>query len=285
MMPSANTASRRRRRRRRGRGTRGTPPCAALKNSSSASGSTPGRRDVAAEPVDRQQAEREQDPLAQIRDREDVAEALEITPGSSSQVPPAASIFSRADLQNLCADDGQRLRELAVAEDLDPSCRRLTRPRSAQRLGRRPSPLEARRARDEVHHRVLVLEDVGEAALRHPADERHLAAFEAGPAAVAGAGLLALLAAAGGLAVARARAAADALPASACSPWRGSSSCSFMVHPRRLRRRYGIFGHHAAHRRRVRPLDLVADAAQAEALSTSRMLASGSRCRCAPGGS
>src|SRR4029077_21086291 len=72
------------------------------------------------------------------------------------------------------------------------------RTRLAQRLGG-DAPLHLGELR-QVHHRVLAAPDVGETALRNPADERHLAAFEAGPAAVAGAGLLPLLAAAGGLA-------------------------------------------------------------------------------------
>ena len=60
-------------------------------------------RDVAPDPVDRQQAEGEQDPLAQVRDGEDVAETLLNHACSSSQVPPAASILARADLLNLFA--------------------------------------------------------------------------------------------------------------------------------------------------------------------------------------
>src|SRR6185295_8034512 len=64
----------------------------------------------------------------------------------------------------------------------------------------------------QVDHRVLGLEDVGEAALRDAADERHLAALEAGPRAGAGARLLPLLTASRRLADPRARPAADALP-------------------------------------------------------------------------
>ena len=63
----------------------------------------------------------------------------------------------------------------------------------------------------EVHHRVFVAEDVVEAALRQPAVQRHLAALEPALERVARTRLRALVAAAGGLAVARARAAADAL--------------------------------------------------------------------------
>src|SRR6185503_1375070 len=59
-----------------------------------------GRGDVAAQSIHREQPEREGQPLAQVRDREDVAEALD---HSSVQLPPAASIFSRATRLNLSA--------------------------------------------------------------------------------------------------------------------------------------------------------------------------------------
>src|SRR5213075_1129794 len=63
----------------------------------------------------------------------------------------------------------------------------------------------------DVHYGVLFPEDVGEAALREAAVQRHLAAFESAHPREAGARLLPLLAPAGGLAVARSGTAADAL--------------------------------------------------------------------------
>jgi hypothetical protein len=107
--------------------------------------------------------------------------------------------------------DGDRAVDLALGQHLH-------RPVAARQAGvaqhlRVDAALEvlARRQVADVDHRVDGAEDVGEAPLRHPADERHLAALEARTAAVAAARLLALLAAAGGLAQAGAGAAADAL--------------------------------------------------------------------------
>ena len=171
-----------------------------------------GRRDVRAEAVDRQHQEREHDPLAQVGDVEDVEEALERAQrDSTSQRPPAASIRALADAENLWADT-------VSAFLISPSPRILTGRLLRDEARRRDSAsgvtaapgLEAVEV-GEVHDVVLDAEDVREAALGHPAVERHLAALEAPLVAVAGARLLALVAAAGGLAVAAAGAAADAL--------------------------------------------------------------------------
>src|SRR6185295_5339192 len=90
-------------------------------------------RDVAADAVDRQQAEGEEDPLAQVRDGEDVAEAFNHA-CSSSQRPPAASIFSRADLLNLLATtrSGLPISPSPSTLTLRPA---RTRPRSASTSG------------------------------------------------------------------------------------------------------------------------------------------------------
>src|SRR3954468_8325860 len=106
---------------------------------------------------------------------------------------------------------GQLLGELAVAEHLDAVVLALDETGLAKgRLIDRGAVVEALEVR-EVHDRVDLLEDVGEAALRQTAVQRHLAAFESAHAREAGAGLLSLFTASGGLAVARSRAAADAL--------------------------------------------------------------------------
>src|SRR5690606_36053185 len=53
-------------------------------------------------PVDRQQTQHEEDPLAQVRDVEDVLQRLDHR-ATTSQVPPAAVILSRAPWVKCCA--------------------------------------------------------------------------------------------------------------------------------------------------------------------------------------
>src|SRR5262249_12183612 len=68
-------------------------------------GVDPGGRDVRPEAVHGEHHEREDDPLAQVRDREDVREALEgAHRGITSQRPPAASIRALAPAENLWAE-------------------------------------------------------------------------------------------------------------------------------------------------------------------------------------
>src|SRR5208337_4434514 len=62
----------------------------------------PRSRDVAANAIHRQQAEREQHALAKVRNAEDVRQLLEHY-CKTSNLPPALVIFSCADLENLCA--------------------------------------------------------------------------------------------------------------------------------------------------------------------------------------
>src|SRR5205807_6983931 len=106
---------------------------------------------------------------------------------------------------------GELLGQLAVAEDLEPVSGALDQSGLAQHaLVDEGAVIEALQVA-HVHDGVLFLEDVGESALRQTAMQRHLAAFEAEHARVAGARLLPLLAAAGSLAVSRTGTAADAL--------------------------------------------------------------------------
>ncbi len=141
----------------------------------------PRSRNVTADPVDREQPESEHQALAQIGDREDIAQAFDHE-ASSSQRPPAASILVRADLLNLWA-------VTVIATCSSPSPRTLTslpgwtRPAPAINSGVTALPSAARDA--DVDHGVLDPKLVGEAALRHAPDERHLAAFETGTGAVA----------------------------------------------------------------------------------------------------
>src|SRR5216684_2827177 len=65
---------------------------------------------MSAQPVDRKHSQREQNPLAQVRDAEDVRQlppdwkyALLSHYCKTSTLPPALVIFSVADLENLCA--------------------------------------------------------------------------------------------------------------------------------------------------------------------------------------
>src|SRR4051794_22492396 len=115
---------------------------------------------------------------------------------------------------------GERLRQLAAAEDLDRHVARLGQTRGLQ-LGQadRRAVVEARVEVVEVHvlrvrpehlerHRHLL---VRAAQLAHPHVERILAALEAGPVLGAGARVVALVAPPRRLAVAGAVAAADAL--------------------------------------------------------------------------
>src|SRR5690606_35611066 len=81
-----------------------------------------------------------------------------------------------------------------------------------QRLGVHIGSLEALEL-PAVHRLRLDADRIGEAALRQPPVHRHLTAFEARVRAAAGAGLVTLVTLARRLADARARAAADALPA------------------------------------------------------------------------
>ena len=68
-----------------------------LSMSLTASASTPGRRDVGAEPVERQDRRREEDFLrisGTLKALAIVCDHLALLRSSSRQVPPAASIFS-----------------------------------------------------------------------------------------------------------------------------------------------------------------------------------------------
>jgi len=117
--------------------------------------------------------------------------------------------------------DGQRLRQLALAEDLHVPAQAANEPRPLQRLeGHLSSSVEDALQLADVHalrerpvwtdrHRVL---GGGAALLAEPHVQRHLAALEPRAHPVrAGAGLLALEAAPGVAALAGAETAADAL--------------------------------------------------------------------------
>src|SRR5258708_19166852 len=107
--------------------------------------------------------------------------------------------------------NGQLSGERAMAEDLDAIDLPFHQTNLAKaRLVDRGAVVETLQV-GEVHDRVFLLEDVGEATLRQAPMQRHLTAFETEHARVTGARLLPLLAAAGRLAVTRPRTSADAL--------------------------------------------------------------------------
>src|SRR5258706_11609214 len=85
---------------------------------------------------------------------------------------------------------GQLLGKLAVTEDLDA----VVSPLDQAGLAKGPlvdgGPVVEALEVGEIHDRVYFLEDVGEAALRQAAGQRHLAAFESAHAGEAGARFL-----------------------------------------------------------------------------------------------
>ena len=123
---------------------------------------------------------------------------------------PARLLDRRARARGDPVDlDGHRALQLALAEDHDPVAVAAHEARLLQRgrVDHAGEPLEI----GHLDLLELAAVDVVEAELREAPLERHLAALEALEVHVAGAGLLALAAAAGGLAEAGRLATADAL--------------------------------------------------------------------------
>ena len=127
-------------------------------------------------------------------------------------LPPAFSIFSCALLRERVRGDGERLRELAVAEDLDAVDAALDEAALAQRASRRPfAPASKRSSSPTLTSATLVGNGLVEAALREAtlrAASGRLRSRSLPTLPLAG--LLALLATTGGLAEAGADAATDA---------------------------------------------------------------------------
>src|SRR5688500_10905978 len=93
-------------------------------------------------------------------------------------------------LRELGGGDGELLGELAVPEDLHAVVLAFDHTGLAEsRLIDGGAVIETLQVGD-VHHGVILLEDIGEATLRQSAMERHLAALETEAAAEAGARLL-----------------------------------------------------------------------------------------------
>ena len=160
MMPSANTAKRRK-----------LPPVnvftkprkvlsAIFMNSSKACGSTPGEND-AADAVHREQTERKEQPLAQVGDRKDVAEALEHLSHLLTVRPPPRSW--REPTLNLWATT-----LMAFFSSPSPSTLIGFRPPDAlfaQQLGRDFRSQAAELV--QIDHNVFDAENIRESALRH----------------------------------------------------------------------------------------------------------------------
>ena len=190
-------------------------------------------RDVGAEAVERQHRRREQQLAADLRDREGVERssgAQVLSSSISSTVPPAASIFSRAVALKPCARTVSFF-EISPRPRILTGWLRLARPAACSVSGVTSSPdVEALLEVGEVdrlrvgpealeRHRHLL---VRAAQLAHPHVDRVLAALVAGLALRARARAVALVAAAGGLALARALAAADPLARAGASPASGA---------------------------------------------------------------
>ena len=160
-------------------------------------GVDPRRRDVAADPIDRQHHGGEQDTPAELRDAEEVGELLE-------QLDDLGGAAGRADLlrglgAELVGPDRDAPVDGAFRQDLDA----VTLPQTEARkhLGRELADVGEPRQVAQVDDDVLLLEEVGEAALRQPPVEGHLATFEVAPLGAPGTGLLTLVTLAGGLAI------------------------------------------------------------------------------------
>src|SRR5206468_7579696 len=108
--------------------------------------------------------------------------------------------------------DGHRLADIAARQDLDLPIGTGDESALPQQVGRDDGAgVELRIKRVEIHNLVLDPEWIVEAALRHAAVQRHLAAFEPSLELEPGPRLRALVPAPRGLAVAGALAAADPL--------------------------------------------------------------------------
>ncbi len=206
------------------------------------------RRDVRPEPVEAEDRRGEQDLVADLADPERLrgssrsSRPARLASTITWQVPPAASICSRAAPLNACAWTVSGLVSSPLARTLTGIPLRVARPFAVHRLERhRRAGLEARLEVDQVdrlgvraerleRHRLL---HVRAAQLAHPHVNRVLAALEPGAALGARARAPALLAAAGGLAGARALAAADAL-ARPCATRGRASGCAARSAPRAL---------------------------------------------------
>ena len=146
----------------------------------------------------------------------------------TSTFPPAASIFSLAEAEKAEAWTVSFLVMGAVAQDLDAVLALGEDALLQQSLGVDHSAVLKLLQSGDVDGLQGLGENVVETALGDAAGQRHLAALKTHADAAAGAGPLALLAAAGGLAVAGTVAAALAVGLGVGAGG-GESSCRFIV--------------------------------------------------------
>ena len=116
--------------------------------------------------------------------------------------PPAFWIFSAAAFEKMCASISILRVISPVPSTLSPSPSLLMMPQLDQAVHRERVAWQLFQIA-QIHDRILLLENVGEAALRQTAVQRHLAAFESAHDAVAGDGARALVTAGRRLAAAR----------------------------------------------------------------------------------
>ena len=215
-------------------------PCTWLKNSASAAASMPGVGHVRAQPVGGEQHQGHEHAALELRNLEDVLEALQAFDhlaalatlagqDSTRRPPPRSSAWPTRS--TLCACTVRAWADAPSPSTLTaPRARLADEPARDQRV--RIDHAARREARGEiahVHDRELGLASVGqEAALGQPPVERHLTALEPGPDAAAGPRLLALVALARGLAVTGPRPAAYPLAASCVEPGAGRRSSSLI---------------------------------------------------------
>ena len=99
----------------------------------------------------------------------------------TSAFPPAFWIFSRADLENKCAETCSGRFQFAVAKDLQSRAQFLHQAAGDEKLRRNLFFRFEILKIFQVHDGVKLAKNVGKAPLGKAAVERHLPAFEARP--------------------------------------------------------------------------------------------------------
>src|SRR5579863_1124849 len=168
---------------------------------------------MSTQPVDEQHRQREQNALTQVRNAKDVRQLVKhLLPHLyryNLKLAARLGDLFLGRLGKLVRADGDRDREFTVAQNLDRILG-LDYPGLAQHVGsdRGLAELDQPLQADDVE---LLAENIGEAALRHAAVQRHLAAFKPADHARSGARTLSLVPAGGRLAHPRTHAAPYAL--------------------------------------------------------------------------
>ena len=182
---------------------------------------------------------------------------------------------------------GQCLFNLATAQDLQPIVLELANDPGFKKLLRADLSVETGQITD-VDNGVGSLEDVGEAALREAAVQRHLPTLESGVVLSAGAGVLPFVAPARGLAMPGARTTADPLGAATRDPGAGfrwaRSIFGDAIYASTIRTRCVMAADHAADCRIIGTDDLLIHAPQTERFQGPSCAGNYSRFRFSPAG-